>query len=229
MDMQEAPYNANDIEFLLSRGLDEVLSDADRARLSAATAEDRKLAEEVSRLRRLSALLRRFARDQVDVESSGFEQRVRTLIEGNVTPVRSADGDRVDQLLRRWGDESPNVDEGAFAGSVMREVRRSAVASPRWGRTLRVLGVPMAIAASIVFTVMLPLWFSSAARPVAVVEFGARFVGSARAQGGALESDVVYGKASAPDVVARAERSGVAYLSVGSDPMEPTSEEVPPI
>ncbi len=226
--MTDGPYNADDLGFLLSRSLDERLSETDRVRLETALAADAKLAGEASAFRRTDALLKGLSADTVSVDGAEFETGVMARV-AEAAEERSAGLEGVDDVLGRWAKQLPTYDEKAFATSVMREVRRSKV-SPLWHWAHGRMRAPMAIAAAILFAVTLPLWVPFIARPVAVVRYG----GMVSGDGGrvrVVESSVVVfvTSSSSTDAADCADRTSVAYLSVGSEPVDEASEEGPPI
>jgi len=225
--MTDAPYNADDPGFLLSRSLDERLSEGDRLRLDEALAADANLADEASALRRTDALLKRIGREAVGVDASVFEATIAARV-AEAAEERAADLEGVDDVLGRWAKQSPTYDEQALATSVMLEVRRSKV-SPFWQRTVGRVGVPIAIAASILFAVTLPLWVPFLAKPVAVVQYGAMVSGNGGRERVVESSVVVFVTAASGDAADCADRTSVAFLSVGSEPVDEASEEVPPI
>lgn len=225
--MTDAPYNADDLGFLLSRSLDERLSDADRVRLETALAADAKLADEARALRRTDALLKALSADAVSVDGAEFASGVMARV-AEAAEERAAGLEGVDNVLGRWAKDSPKFDEKAFAASVMREVRRSTV-SPTWHRIVGRVGIPVALAASILFAVTLSLWVPFVAKPVAVVQYGAMVSGDGGRVRVVESSVVVFETSSSSDAADCVDRSSVAYLSVGSEPVDEAPEEVPPI
>lgn len=211
--MSDRPQQFDELFFLLSRSLDEDLTDGERRRLDAALAESASLRAESDALRAVDRLVRRWGERSIELDWPTHERLIRASVQEDASLAE------VDELVARWGRTEVSCDDAAFVDGVMERIAaesgvRRTLRMPRWYR----IGVPLAAAAAIVFAVTARQWFT-APSPVCDVSYGT--------SPGIESNDAAIGKP--PRLVVQftqvsQERRvpapiGMSYGSVGAEPL----------
>lgn len=171
--MKEQPFQPDDLGFLISRGLDDDLSDDERRRLTEALSASDALRKEAESMRALHLLVRRWSRAPVEIDWTSHA----ALVEARC--AEDADGEdrpAVDRILKRWAAGDVTFDEEQFTAGVMERLQRSSQLPKRRSRYRRLirLGPPLAAAAALALALVGgPAFFSGsdALDPVSRVEF----------------------------------------------------------
>ena len=225
--MSEAPYNPNDPAFLLSRSLDEELSDEEQQRLDKALASSESLRSEAMQLRAVDRLVTRWGARPAKLD---FEHHAALVV------AQAVDGEdiktlrKVDQLIKRWGSRGVLHDEERFTAAVVDKVARESMRTTRRGLVLR-LGAPLAAAAAIVFAVTSGVWWPSYPEAVCRVEFGSSVTALAlhTEVGGGPGAIVSFGRAPIDEVASSPVQGGISFGTVGSTPPTALPGESPPL
>lgn len=225
--MSEAPYNPNDPAFLLSRSLDEELSDEEQQRLDKALASSESLRSEAMQLRAVDRLVTSWGTRPAGLD---FEHHAALVV------AQAVDGEdikalrKVDQLIKHWGSRGVLHDEERFTAAVVDKVAREFRRTTRRGLVLR-LGAPLAAAAAIVFAVTSGVWWPSYPKTLCIVELGP----SATALALHTDADgvpgviVSFGRASIGEVAGSPVQRGISFGTVGSTPPAALPGESPPL
>ncbi len=253
--MSEALYNPDDPAFLISRTLDENLSEQERRRVDDALAESEALRIEERQLRAVDRLVKSWSSRTAQIDWDVHAALICDLAadENGADALRA-----VDHLLKRWGERSVAFDEQRFAEAVMERVRRDAsgdiVRGAEAGRTSRRgwiirLRAPLAAAAVVVFSLTTAFWFASGGsnlEPVCEVVVGPRLAMAAPSPADGLVSravvsfarEVPVGPASSggPTFQSVAERdrvsvprsSGISFTAIGAVSLFIGVGEMPP-
>lgn len=205
--MTASDYNPNDIEFLISRDIDDDLPPDERRLLRERLAVSPELRSQIDELRRVAALVSQWGADQPQLDSMAHAK----LVQAKLTEPADASDPRLDALLHGWAAERPAIDEDALAAGVMSQIRvrrRSRALYP-----LLRIGAPLAAAAVLALSVSTVFWAGPQAAPkVSVVQIAAPF---ADGSGG----HAVVSFARDTDVApAAAEASSIAFLTLGASP-----------
>ena len=223
--MTEEHYNANDILYLFSCGLDETLSDKQQRAVSDALAKSPSLRKQADALRATAALLAQWSTQPVDCDWTGHAQSISDQIGYDA----SDEFDQLDALLGRWSATRASFDTDAFTAGVVARVER---ASDRGvvSKVLFRIGAPLAAAAAIALAVVGTLWFQAPlASSVHVVYYSSAVYGDDGLGTDSAESYVAFHR---EPVVQRTIGDGVpglSFISVGSSPLSDSFEEQPPI
>jgi hypothetical protein len=149
-EMTESSPNPDDPEFLLSRSLDEDLSDEERRRLEKELAASDSLQEAQRHYARLNELLRLFAVEKLEVDWDAFAANVE---QASVSVERKTSQNALDELLARWARGELDVNWERFTAEVMGRIEQKPSAVP-WHRMIFRIGGPLAAAAAIVLAVL---------------------------------------------------------------------------
>jgi hypothetical protein len=217
--MTDQAYNPNDPEFLMSRDLDQDLSENERRRLQEAADHSPALRAQAAQLCRLDQLLRRWG-------DSTHEAGSRDLAPTIVARLarEQAESPEIDRILTRWAATDVNV-ENDFASAVMARLRAER-RQPVWSRRVLRIGAPLAAAAAIAIAVTAGLW--SPPEPKAVVRVVIR---EAAYEPAPAPSRVVVSfvrRIAEPDLRVAA-RADVSFMTVGTSWPDDPSSEVPPL
>ncbi len=220
--MNEEPYQADDPSFLLSRALDEDLTEAQRRRLEEALAASSSLRLEASTLRSVDRLLNRWAGRRMKIDGTGFETGVLARVADEAHGVALG---KVDNLLERWGRNRPVVDEKAFVQAVLGQIRPSDRAAP-WRRRIVRVGLPLAAAAVVAIAVTAKIGLMPAHAPVVRVAIGR----TVPAPGGPRDHEharpvVSFARAPVDASSAPLPEPGVSFIAVGASPITTNREE----
>ena len=223
--MTDVPHNPNDPAFLLSKRLDEPLTEAEQQRLDAWLAEDpagRSLADQ---FRRVHDLLGQRGTLPADFDWDMQAQRICARIHAEV-PDDAVERDLagVDRLIEQWAQPQPEMDWDRFAGRVMQRLspHKRPKSPVRW--IIRI-GAPLAAAAAVL---VLTLTARVHMRPVAEVAYRVGYAHTVRTESDAMaikpEVSVVFKRSGT-----RTESYGVSYMSVGATPPAPQFVEALPL
>jgi hypothetical protein len=149
-DMTDSLPNPNEPEFLLSRTLDEDLSDEERRQLEEALAASDSLREAQRHYARLHELLRSFAVEQLDVDWDAFAANVE---QASVSAKQKGSQNAFDELLARWSQGELDVNWERFTAEVIERIEKKPSAVP-WHRMIFRIGGPLAAAAAITLAVL---------------------------------------------------------------------------
>jgi hypothetical protein len=224
--MNDEPYNPDDPAFLLSRSLDERLSDDEQRRLDEALASSPSLRRDAEELRALDRLVRRWRREQVALDWDNHARLVAG--EASLEPDAAA-LQKVDAWIQRWGADVVPFNEERFTASVMKKVAREP-GRKRRGLIFR-LGAPLAAAAAVGFALTIGLWRPVPAEPVSVVRIGTRLAmaGARAGAAGTPKAVVSFGRAPADGGSSQAAPPMMALGAVGPAAPMPTTGESPPL
>ncbi len=151
--MSDDLYNPTDPLFLLSRSLDEPLTDEDRLRLNEFMQSGAASRVDAQRFLSLNRLLRDWKSQNSILFDRELPDRVLAAIRAN--PMVENRDDSLEDLLSQWRKESPAIDWVRFQSDVMCEIRREE----RFSKSRRLvfrMGVPLAAAAAIAFAFLIP-------------------------------------------------------------------------
>jgi len=145
--MSEKPYNPDDPGFLISRSLDQDLSDDERRRLDQVLAESESLRAEADRLRAVDRLIKRWGARPVELDWEPHAATVHARVAGGDEDknLRKLDG-----LLKLWGERRVSMDGERFTEAVMARVGATRRRSSTYALIFR-LAVPLAAAAAVAF------------------------------------------------------------------------------
>jgi hypothetical protein len=220
--MSEKPRQDPEMLYVASRSLDEDLDEPEQRLLREWLAASPTARAQLDGLAAVDRWVREWGRRGVTFEADSFAESVLDRVRS-----RSADSSRnVDDLLRRWAVDGPELDWDELTANVMRRVQLAARTRSvqRW--VIR-LAAPLAAAAVLALAVWIPF------RPLVIQEPAARVV-----IGPAHRTE------THPDAVATAtiafrrypESSGSSATEpslsiswVGSSPVEMGRTEVPPL
>ncbi len=230
--MSEKPYNPNDPAFLLSRSLDERLSETDRKQLDEAVASSESQRAESDGLAAVDGLVRRFGQEPVELDWAQHEALILAELRGEAEGLGA-----VDALLTRWKRCEVNLDETEFADSVVAAIRDRNTgvggqdAPARRRRWIFRLAVPLAAAAAIALTVSTALWRAPPDERVSIVSIrpGHRAGPAGSGVANAPRAVVTFARAPADHDVAREAKPRVSLISVGASPIQAQPEERYPI
>lgn len=228
--MSEAPYNPNDLAFLLSRSLDEELPESERQKLREALAASEALRAEAEQLRALDRLVKRWGQRTVELDWEHHAALAKAQA--------AADGDaeklgRLDTLLDRWAGQPVGFDEERFTAAVMAKVR-SERKRRTWQAVIFRLGTPLAAAAAVVFAVTATLWWKPATEPTYTIEIGPppAMAAQASSAGDVPEAVVVFGQMpadKAANVVSSGRRSSaISFIAIAAARVIVGAGEIPP-
>ncbi len=224
--MSESTYNPNDPAFLASRSLDETLDDADQERLRDVRSADASVETEARQLAAVDALVRKWSESDAYGTPDAFVESVL----GRIVDEHDEKNHALDQRIRDWAGNVPQVDARAFVNGVRRRMERGHGQRRRRPMLFR-LGVPLAAAASIALALSAGLWFRSARRPLVEVSIGRMALGHkghASDLGGA-SGVVVFDRTIVAGRTKERNSVGVAFAMIGADPVPLGSQEVPPL
>jgi hypothetical protein len=188
-------------------------------------------------MRAAAILLKRWAAEPIESNWAAHEKAIRvSTVNATIQEVDA----RVDEWLKRWGVETPDVDTDRFASAVTAKIRAgSPQACERRGlttyRLLFRIGAPLAAAAAIALVVTSGLWAPvptkpTASKPSAPVVLVSLAPGGA-ADGPANGASVVFvafdrEPCEEPGQIAS---TGISFMTMGSAPLTEESAEVPPL
>ena len=222
--MTSDAYNPDDLEFLLSRGLDGDLSSAERRRLDEALSQSESLRAEASKLETVDRLIQQWGQRPVEVDWK--HHAALTL-----ACAGSADDERlskVDDLLRRWRDRSVGVEAIDLTTSVLAKIRSERRRATPYRLVLR-LGVPLAAAAAIALVVTGTTWFAPLRDPICRVAIGPTSWSAALADRG-VESRVVVSFAQSDEVATTLQRPpAIGFATIGVELLGSEGEESSPL
>lgn len=214
-------FDAHDPLFLLSRQLDDDLTEAEALALEAALAASPELRAEASRLAAAQGAVDEWAAEVPDFDATALTQFVMGAVQDEAADQEFAS---VDAVLRRWA-RPVEFNERAFTTSVMRKL--AAETSRQRMRLVYRIAAPLAMAAAVAIAVTGSFWL--APTPVIQVSIGPLAAGS---QGAthlpAATSVVTFGREAAPERVASAEVRMISLGAMGAEPMV-NADEVPPL
>ncbi len=157
--MDRAQDNSDDPGLLISRSLDDDLSDDERRRLDEALTSSDTLRREADRLSAVHDLVRRWGERPAELDWTAHAKLVLARCAAKDEPESDA---ALDRTLEHWAMSPAGFDEDRFTSSVMDRVKRHASRAhpPTWyGRIIR-LGTPLVAAAALGFAIINGLWFS---------------------------------------------------------------------
>lgn len=221
---RETPYNPDDPAFLLSRSLDEELSEPERQRLEDALARSQTLRADAGQFRALHRLMKRWGRQPADIDFAHHA----ALIAAQTADEDSEALRNVDRLLARWGSRRVALDEGKFVDAVMSRVLPHPTRALRTRLIFR-LAVPLAAAAAVAVALTTGVWFTPGAKPRCHVAIGPHWSAAVAAHDSDAEPRhlVMFGR----DAVDRIPSvpMGVSFGAVGAVPVSFSSNDGPPL
>ncbi len=220
--MNEEPYQTDDPSFLLSRALDEELTEAQRHRLEEALAASPALQLEARTFRSVDQLLKRWAGRRIKIDETAFEAGVLARV------ADEAHGEalgKVDSLLEQWGRHRPVVDEKDFVQAVLDQVRPTGRVAP-WRRRILRVGLPLAAAAVVAIAVTARIGLKPAHAPVVRVAIGRTVPapGGPRDRGRAQQV-VTFTRAPVEVSPTPFAEPGVSFIVVGASPIATNQNE----
>ncbi len=224
--MGDATYNPDDPAFLLSRSLDEELTEDEQRRLDEAMASSPPARQEAEKLRALDRLIRRWGAEKVALD---WENQ-RHLIVAEASSEDDAEGlGKVDALIERWGAEVVPFDEDRFTASVMKQV--ASEPGRKWRGLILRLGAPLAAAAAIALVVTIGIDRPASRNPISVIEFGSRLaMADPRTTPiGAPTAIVSFGRLPVEVGEVHADEAVMGFGAVGSTAMMTLPGESPPL
>lgn len=212
--MSEFEQDRNDPFFLLSRSMDEELSDDEQRVLEDALAQSDDLRATVKQWLRLHEIVRAWSLAHPDVDTEPYVKHVVARLGDAESEVVSTD---VDALLEHWGETAPDYDDKSFVHGVMDRLGQ-ADAPPERHWSLRRFALPMAAAAALVFAVVGVLRLETKDHGYCLVEYHATTGTIERGSTVDTETAVVVSFVRAQDP-ARLESSDMrlAFISFGVD------------
>ena len=224
--MNEEPYQADDPSFLLSRALDEELTEAQRRRLEEALADSPALRLEASTLRSVDRLLKGWAGQRIKIDEAAFEAGVLARV------ADEAHGEalgKVDNLLKRWSRHRPVVDEEAFVQAVLGQIGPTVRVTP-WRRRILRLGLPLAAAAVVAIAVTARIGLTPAHAPVVRVAIGRTLPAPGGSQDhGRAQPVVSFARAPVDVSPTPFAEPGVSFIAVGASPIATNRKEGYPL
>lgn len=224
--MSETPYNPDDPALLISRGLDQDLSEAERRRLDEALAESPALRAEAEQFRAVDELVKRWASRSADVESTPFVKTVLAAVESE----DDHDLHQIDRWLRGLGRDAVDVDTEEYTAQVLSRLSLRKRQPPRRPLIFR-LGVPLAAAAALAMLVTVPRWWPLAdTQPRCRIEIARGAFAGDRDADSTTRTVAVVTIARLPRTLASAQstRSGVSLVSFSSEPIADAFDEFSP-
>jgi len=224
--MIDPPYNPNDPAFLLSRSLDESLTDGEKQKLRATLETSEEFRRLLAELRSVDSLVRHWGARKIEVDESSFVDGVL----GRIADEHSDAFSEVDDVLRSWGERSVRVDEASFVAGVHRRVNESSRerVTSTWIYRIR---RPVAVAAALGLVVTAALMYRVSQRPVAevlIVRTHTSFSEGASSDVG--ESRVVVFDRSAIADSSMTRNSGrTALMVIGADADDEDVIDAPPL
>ena len=221
----EASYNPNDSAFLLSRSLDEELTEEEQQRLDEALAQSASLRADAERLRVLDRLVKRWGARRAALDFEGHA----ALILAQATAGDDADAlERVDQLIARWGSTEVAFDADRFTSAVMNRVALESGWEKQRVWIFR-LGAPLAAAAAIVLAVIGSVWWGAQREAVCRIEFDRRvaMVDASTDVAEPRSAVVSFDRTPIEPVVQAAD--GISFGAVGSSALAEVYRESPPL
>lgn len=216
--MTDSLPNSNELEFLLSRSLDEDLSDEERQRLEEALAASDSLREAQRHYARLHELLQSFAVEQLDVDWDAFAANIE---QASVSGGQKGSQNALDELLARWAQGELDVNWERFTAGVMGRIEQKPSAVP-WHRMIFRIGGPLAAAAAITLAVLVfPVKRTPEARSNVIYTSPSR----ALAEGNRV-SRVSYGRQTDGLAAIEPRSSAFGYATIGT--AAPIEEAVVP-
>lgn len=225
--MSDTPYNPDDPALLISRGMDQDLSEAEQRRLDEALAESPALRAEAEQIRAIDALVKRWAARSAEVESTPFVETVLAAVELE----DDHDLRQIDRWLRGFGRDELNVDSEEYTAEVLAKLKSRQRRPQRRPLVFR-LGVPLAAAAALAFAVTAPRWWPLAdTQPRCRIEIarGAFMSDGDVDPSGRAAAVVTIARLPRKLASAQSTRSGVSLVAFGSEPVADAFEEVPPL
>ena len=215
--MSDAPYDSDDLSFLLSRRLDGDLGSDEQRRLDEELGRSKVLRQEARDLESVDRLVKRWGRTQVELD---WEAHAALTVAEATGETADPALSKVDALLRRMGGTAPELDWDRFGASVLSRTHGRPNASttpPR--RLIFRLGIPLAAAAAVLITVTTTLWRapSDARENIIVIGPVARVTGWDSSPTAEPILEVRFGRN--PQRAAPSRSSRVAFVSVGADPL----------
>lgn len=220
--MNEEPYQSDDPSFLLSRALDEDLTEVQRRRLEEALAASPSLRVEARTFRSVDRLLKGWAGRRMKIDGTAFEAGVLARV------ADEAHGEalgKVDSLLEQWGRHRPVVDEKAFVQAVLGQIGPTVRVTP-WRRRILRLGLPLAAAAVVAIAVTARIGWTPARAPVVRVAIG-RIVSAPNGPRvhGRTQQVVSFARGSVDVSPTPFAEPGVSFIAVGASPITTSPEE----
>ncbi len=215
--MNETPYNADDPAFLLSRSLDEELSDEELRRLESAMASSGALRLEAENLRALDELVKRWAarKPEVDFDCHAVLTVARAGEKCDDDELR-----KVDRLIERWGSQGVSIEAQPFTAAVMERVTCGPGHKPR-RRLIFKIAAPLAAAAALAFAITASMWQAAGPQGICNVRFGP-------ATPVVASSPVVlFGRAAVDSTIEPT--TGISLGTVGSAPLSALPGGSPPL
>lgn len=220
--MNEEPYQADDPSFLLSRALDEELTEIQRQRLEEALAGSPALRLEASTLRSVDRLLKGWAGRRIKFDETAFEAGVLARV------ADEAHGEalgKVDSLVERWSRHRPVVDEEAFVQEVLGQIGPTDRVAP-WSRWVVRLGLPLAAAAVVAIAVTARIGLTPAHAPVVRVAIGRTLPApDGPRDHGRAQPVVSFARAPVDVSPTPFAEPGVSFIAVGASPIATNREE----
>ena len=218
-------YNPDDPAFLISRALDDDLSEAERRRLDEALGQSESLRSEASKFEAVDRFVQRWGRRSVELDWRSHAALTQaSAAEG----TGETDSRKIDELLRRWGGRSDEVEAVDLTVGVLAKIRgERRRATPQ--RYLLRIGLPLAAAAAIILTVTTTTWFAPAPQRVCRVAIGPAVRMTSRAEAAAPSSAVVSFARPAEASAASPRPPAIGFMTIGVEPIAAGSEESAPL
>ena len=218
-------YNPNDPAFLISRSLDNDLSEAERRRLDEALGQSESLRSEASKFEAVDRLVQRWGRRSVELDWRSHA----ALTQASAAEGKGETGSRkIDDLLRRWGARSDEVEAVDLTVGVLAKIRgERRRATPQ--RYLLRIGLPLAAAAAIILTVTTTTWFAPPPQPICRVAIGPSSRTTTRVAPEAGSGIVVSFVRSTEALAASPTAPSIGFATIGVEPIGAGSEESAPL
>jgi len=223
--MSETPYNPNDPAFLLSRSLDDELTDDERRRLDEALASSPSLQAEAEKLRALDRLIKHWGAQQAALD---LDHHAALIIAQTAGDDDADKLKKVDQLIERWASKNVLFDADRFTAVVMDRVAQELDREMRRGWIFR-LGAPLAAAAAVVFAVIGGAWWGSKPEAVCRVEFGPRVAMVTAPTDMTVTPSAMVSFGRAPVEPFAETSTGISFGTVGSSAPVAMPGESPPL
>lgn len=221
--MSDAPYNPSEPLFLLSRSVDERLTEDEQRRLNEALNASAALRQEAEAMRKVAGLIGRWSKEPVELDW----RHHAALIASRTDADDEDELGRMDALLQRWGARMPAYDADTLTARVMAGIQSRAPRRTRSSLIFR-LAAPLSAAAAIALVVTGLRWFQADVRSVAIIQYGMP-VRAART--GESDANVTISFRRTPpsaDAVAVA-APGFSFISVGATDLPVPAKEIPPL
>ena len=224
--MVTEPYNPSDPEFLLSRRIDEPLSEQEQGQVRAFEASSIDAPQVDQHLKAVASLVAHWAGNSIEVDADSYVEGVL----GRIADSHAHEFGKVDRALRQWNDGGVNVDAADFLDAVRQRVESETETGEMRPWMLRVRR-PLAAAAVVAVAVLAAMWFQDSNRSfvevatvrVAKVEFGEMWDHSS------VSRVVMFDRTVVVNAQRNSDRDAVSISVIGSGFGENSQNELPPL